>query len=301
MVLELQREAYQQQTSVSVLLRKAYTLSRKLKVEEFTKWAELEMNGYKDNMDELPDYRIVYGETKALNPYHGYIPAYFPTEYQEILRKRKMPPPLTEIELYVKQGEEKKGNLLYKYSSETQMTFKKMSKSEFEVSLHIPVSQFNTILDKVRNIILEWTLKLEEEGVLGEGMTFSAQEKEKAVKSTATIITNIGTMINSQLQQNTENSSQTLKVEGFKMENLSSLISELEKLQGEITDPALKQELASEVEVLQSQVKSPKPKMGIIKEALMSVRNIAEGTTGNVLASSIQDQVMMLLASLGGS
>ncbi|MBA3883837.1 MAG: hypothetical protein H0X73_14305 [Chthoniobacterales bacterium] len=39
------------------------------------------------------------------------------------------------------------------------------------------------ILDAVRNTILEWTLKLEADGVLGEGMTFSQQEKKAVMKN----------------------------------------------------------------------------------------------------------------------
>lgn len=299
LVLELQREAYQQQTSVSILLRKAYTLSRKLKVEEFSRWAELELNGYND-ADDLPDYRTVHGETKALNPYHGYIPAYFHTEVESLIKKKNILSPLTEVEVLVKQGEENGGMLMSKYPSDVQMALMKMTDVDFEVSLHIPVSQFNNILDKVRNIILEWTLKLEEEGVLGEGMTFSEKEKEMAAKSSAPIVNYIGTMVNSQLQQNTEHSNQSLKVEEFKMESLHSLINDLEKLQEEVQDPAVKQELASEIAVLQSQAQSPKPKQGIIREALKSVRNIAEGITGSLLAPSVLQHATTILSTLGG-
>lgn len=298
-VLELQREALQQQTSVSILLRKAYTLSRKLKVEEFTKWAELELHGYKD-AEDLPDYRVVYGEIKAFNPYQGYIPAYFHTEIDELIKKKDTLSPINEIELLVKQGEKNRGMLMFKFPPQIQKSLMRMIEVDFEVSLHFPVSQYTNILDKVRNIILEWTLKLEEEGVLGEGMTFSEKEKEMAVKSTAPIINHIGTMINSQLQQNTEHSTQTLNVEEFNVESLHSLISDLEKLQEEVQDPAAKQELASEIEVLQSQVKSPNPKQGIIKEALKSVRNIAEGTTGSLVASGILQQATLILSTLGG-
>ncbi|QCT47302.1 hypothetical protein FORC086_25940 [Bacillus cereus] len=298
LVLELQREAYQQQTSVSVLLRKAYALSIKLKVKELTEWAELELNGYKV-AEDLPDYRVLHGEIKAFNPYHGYIPSYFHTEIESMIRKRNLFSPLTEVELLVKQGEENGGTLMYNFPSNVQRMFMEMTKHEFETSLHIPVSQFNNILDQVRNIILQWTLKLEEEGVLGEDMTFSEKEKEMAVKSTAPIINHIGTMINSQLQQNTEHSNQSLKVEEFKIESLDSLISSLDQFQKELQEPKLKQELASEIEVLQSQLKSPNPKKVIIKEALKSVRNIAEGTTGSIVATGILQQVTSILSTLG--
>lgn len=299
MVLELQREAYQQHTSVSVLLRKAYILSKKFKVVEFSSWVNMELNGYKEK-DEVPEYRIVHGEIKALNPYHGYIPAYFQQEINELISKKNIAIPITEIEMLVEQGKNNGGVLMYNLPSVAQHMLMNLSQAEFQFSLHIPVSHFNRILDKVRNVILEWTMRLDEEGVLGEGMTFSEKEKEIAVKSTTPVINLIGTMINSQLQQNTEHSTQTLKMEEFKVESLNSLIIDLIKLQEEVKEPELKQELASEIEVLQSQVKSPKPKQEIIKEALKSVRNIAEGTTGSLVATGILEKVTLILSALSG-
>jgi len=41
-------------------------------------------------------------------------------------------------------------------------------------------NQVTSIFDAVRNRILDWTLKLEAEGILGEGMTFTPKEKEAA-------------------------------------------------------------------------------------------------------------------------
>jgi hypothetical protein len=42
-------------------------------------------------------------------------------------------------------------------------------------------NQLAGIVDTVRTIIVEWSLKLEAEGILGAGMTFSESEKKKAV------------------------------------------------------------------------------------------------------------------------
>ena len=41
-------------------------------------------------------------------------------------------------------------------------------------------SEIYRILSTVRNKILEWTLLLEENGIIGEGMTFTEEEKQKA-------------------------------------------------------------------------------------------------------------------------
>jgi hypothetical protein len=299
-VLELQREAYEHNTSISILLRKAYTLAKKLQVTEFEKWCDLELNGYDNH--ELPDYRFVHGEVKARNPYVGYIPAIFTPELHEIISKRNIPQPITEIEEYVRTGETNgNGTLMYTFTSDQQLMLMKLTGHDFQISLHIPTSQFKKIIDRVRNIILEWTLKLEEQNVRGEGMTFSDNEKQRASKTEGTIINYIGNMSNSQLQQNTTNSTQTLQISESIKDELTSLIHDIKKLKEEVADPELQAELTSELEVLEAQVKSPKPKHTIIGETLKSIRNITEGIAGSLIASGIAAKIPIILTTLGVS
>lgn len=296
LVLELQKEAYLQDTTISVLVRKAYIVARKLGITEFVEWSEKELNGYKNKKD-LPSYRVVNGHLQAFNPYRGYIPAYFPKEIDELLNTRAIFSPIAEIEQYIIQGNENKGMMMYKFDSNTQLKLMQMANADFEVSLHIPVTQFSKIVDNVRNIILEWTLKLEQEGILGENMTFNEQEKQAATHVPS--VTNIiGTMVNSQLQQHSNNSTQSLSVGEFKVESLKEIVEQGNLLLQEITDTEVKAELQADIAVLETQLTSPKPKNGIIKESLSSVRNIAEGITGSLLATGIVEKIIPLLATL---
>ena len=73
LVLELQADAINQEVSCSDLLRKALVVSKKLEVDSIENWLYQELNGYSGSpSDEIPDYRIIRGQVKALNPYHGY-------------------------------------------------------------------------------------------------------------------------------------------------------------------------------------------------------------------------------------
>jgi hypothetical protein len=45
-------------------------------------------------------------------------------------------------------------------------------------------TEVTKIIDAVRTTILEWALQLEEEGILGDGIRFSDEEKQKAATST---------------------------------------------------------------------------------------------------------------------
>jgi hypothetical protein len=73
--------------------------------------------------------------------------------------------------------------------------------------LHISVKAIAAIVDNVRNTVLQWALKLEQEGIIGDGMSFSKKEKEKALTSTNIHIAGnfqgvLGNVNNSDVTQN---------------------------------------------------------------------------------------------------
>ena len=51
---------------------------------------------------------------------------------------------------------------------------------ETQFSFETSRSEIYRILSTIRNKILEWALLLEEHGIVGEGMTFTDEEKQKA-------------------------------------------------------------------------------------------------------------------------
>ena len=83
-VLELQREALDETVSTESLLRKAYLVAKKLKLEEFEDWLSQEQNGY---VGQIPEYRSIRGEIKAWNPYHGWIPVVMSGKYADEFTK----------------------------------------------------------------------------------------------------------------------------------------------------------------------------------------------------------------------
>lgn len=288
LVLELQREAYLSESSILNLVRKAYVLARKLDVEELVVWLNREMEGYKEiNQEEVPTYRLVHGHIKAWNPYLGcYIPAIFDGKTDEMLSKKGLIQPIAAIEKQIEEANANKSSLILIFPPSLQIELMKSIGHDFEVSLHVPVSEFENITNRVRDIILEWTLRLEEKGIKGENMTFNADEKKSASQIT-NIYNHIGTMVNSPLQQNSNNSSQTVTIGEFKVESLKEIVEQGRLLLEQVTDGDTKAELKSELTVLEAQAESPKPKKAIIKESLASIRNIAEGATGSVLVNLV--------------
>jgi hypothetical protein len=77
LVEQLQTEAMNLSVRVASLLLKTKALATKLNLQELLEWANRELSGYAQT-DDIPRYRMVQGEYKVWNPYHGWQPLLFP-------------------------------------------------------------------------------------------------------------------------------------------------------------------------------------------------------------------------------
>ncbi|MBS4068681.1 MAG: hypothetical protein A2329_07540 [Sulfurimonas sp. RIFOXYB2_FULL_37_5] len=278
-VIELQQDALNSDIPVTDLLRKAYVVARKLKLSDFEKWIKLELYGYLGN-ENTPEYRNVHGSVKAWNPYHGWQPIYFeePT-IAESLSKRKSTQRVAELESLLQKGD----NLQMPFSAEQENEICNAIGERVQVTLMTPSTNIIRVIDAVRNIILNWALKLEEDGVLGENMTFSDDEKDKAESHSYNVNHFYAEVTGSQIQQSSPNAKQTQSLKEFSTTNINNFISSLkEKINDIEVNEDISKELNAEISTIEIQSSSPKPKKGIIKESLSSIRTILEGATGSV-------------------
>lgn len=206
-VLELQREVLKQDGDILSLLRKAYLIARKLQLKDFGKWVNCEMNGY-DVQDNIPRYRHLTGEVKAWNPYHGWIPVVFNQDLglDEYESRDSI---ATLIDVY-RNSDEKRA--IVNFPAGVNAALNKTARFATKYALFISVNQIFNIEENVRTAILEWSIALEENGIIGEGLQFSKEEKK--IAATTPIINNyttnfFGDVSNSQVQQGTDNSTQT--------------------------------------------------------------------------------------------
>jgi hypothetical protein len=213
LVLELQREALSHDTKVSPLLRKAKAVAVKLKLEEFRVWVDLELEGYQGR--EVPAYRLIKGQLKALNPYRGLIPMMFgDPEIAEKVSSHHCRMGLGPIEELVSKHDDTEDTFHVPLPDNLQLSLMQLQGDyPLPCVLLLPKSGLVRILDSVRNSILDWSLKLEADGILGEGMSFSSQEKEVASGRADQLgppinILMIGKMENSQVQHGSPNSKQ---------------------------------------------------------------------------------------------
>ena len=180
-ILELRAEIMSPDCDVVNVLRRAHVIAVKLGLKEFDQWISCELNGY-PSAEPCPDYRTVRGVLKANNPYRGLIPVRFTDpELERALSKTTIPKSISEIVSLCKIT----SDFLLSELSVEQLNFLRrncnsFSSAEYPISLILPKTSLMEIVEKVKNTILEWTLKLEEKGILGENLKFSETEKKSA-------------------------------------------------------------------------------------------------------------------------
>jgi hypothetical protein len=170
-VLELQAEAMDASTNLGSLLRKSLAVATKLQLAEWIAWCKCELNGYPSGAN-IPEYRNLYGEMKMFNPYNGVWMQF--AGLGPI--KTSCSQPVAEVQELAKPG----GMICQPVPPEA---YRRMTEIITPPQVILQKTSMVGILDAVRNTILEWTLKLEADGVLGEGMTFSQQEKKTVMKN----------------------------------------------------------------------------------------------------------------------
>jgi len=203
LVLELQRDALDRSIHITDLLRKALLVSRKLKIKDIEAWIHSELNGYKENL--IPEYRIVYGELKAFNPYVGWIPVTVDKQLDQMIRRQNVFLSVSQIESLADKSEG--GNFVIKFQSTQANMIMRLMGEQFEPALYVPTHHLIRIIDTTKTKILEFALDLEEKGVLGNGIVFSKDDQIRAQTINYNTI-NIQHMENSQIQQDSDGASQ---------------------------------------------------------------------------------------------
>lgn len=202
-ILELQKDALDEKVDVVTLLRKVFLVSTKLGLTELNTWANNELNGYKDN-DAIPEYRKTKGELKSFNRFHGWIKVGFPnSELEEKITVTSTSQSIAEIQR-LKASDNT--TLTQNFNGDHLRILQEMIGTNNDLSLFIPVTAMDHIVSSVRNTILDWSLKLEQEGILGQDLEFSGIEKERASMTTNINIENfqgvLGDVSNSEVTQN---------------------------------------------------------------------------------------------------
>jgi hypothetical protein len=237
------------------------------------------------------------GRPQALNPYRGgWIPIILGNnELDEMLASCDVRESVASLESLVERSETGfvqfpiPPGLITEINNLTEVSFGTMS-------VHLSITQVHGLLDCVRNMVLDWALKLERVGIKGEGMTFNREEKQLANAPSNTFnIGNIGSMVGN---LGSQNSSGDITGSAISVDQVKSLADELQPhlsaLKAAGADGRL---LDTSLANIHKQGTSRNPDQSALRGALTDLRNALSGAAGNLIASGA---IAMISKMIGG-
>ena len=167
---EIQNDAVNSNVKVSDLLRKCKILAYRLGNIDFKNWVESELNGYPENLDVLPDYRVLYVNSKGnfsgnfgsgLNNIDMLVYT-LPSEFYEQMSTAKFINPIATLENLTNGNstvlsQDWNPAVLAKYGSDMYQGYNCIQAWKV-----IPVSSVIGIVDVVKTKILSFVLEIEE-------------------------------------------------------------------------------------------------------------------------------------------
>lgn len=299
LVERLQQDSLDTKVPVTDLLMRCILAATKLSQNEFADWARCELDGY--GKKKLPNYRLVTGTPQAFNPFRGFQDIMF-VNPKEKLRVSTMHfnQPISEIEQTLQASDGTPGGVFkVNYHPTTEKKLMDAMNTELKPVLSVSPGQITKIMNAVRKIVLEWSLKLEANGIQGQEVGFSEEEKQRASVITYNVKTLIqGSISNSQLQISSPKGSQ---LSSFEQVDLAALTHIIDGIQGSIDrlqiDVNRKEVLSSEVVKLKDESLAQEPRTHVIREGLSTIRNVLEGAASDILAAGFLYQIQKLIGS----
>lgn len=300
-VLDLQQEILKPECDILNALRKARLIASKLDLKEFDTWVQLELNGYANaDSENIPNYRSVKGTLKAFNPARGWIPVQCPNdELEKTICELKMWQPISELqELYQHHTNE---TLMYQFPAGQMEMLNEMCKPPIPVqfALHISAYCMKSIIEQVKNCILEWTIRLENKGILGEGMRFSQEETAMAQKLPQTIHNYYGNVVNGSINQ-----SQVVSGDNNTISfNYGQADDFIQKVKNAINDELPSGENRETADELVAEVETKlaaQAKPGIIKATLVGLKEFLIGAGANVAGTLVAQYLQQGIDKITG-
>lgn len=293
-VLDMQQEIMKPDCDILTVLRKAHLIAAKLNLNEFDVWINHELNGYGDcPRDSIPDYRTARGVLKAFNPYNGWIPAQCQDdELEKMICTQKLHMPISELIDLCKTTQD---HVILQFPAGQMSAIANLFDTPvpMQFALHIPISQIVSIIDKTKNMLLEWSIKLESVGITGENMKFNQEEKNMAKDIPQQANYYYGTVINGNVSESQVVSGNN-NTSTYNTDEMKAVVDEIRaSLQNESIvqdDKESALEILEDISTKLSQNKKP----GIIKSAFVGLKDFVLAAGANVTAALITAKIQGL-------
>lgn len=290
LILEIQRGALDPKFPLETLLRQMKVAAVKLSLDSLESWVENELNGYSG---DLPDYRVVLAAPYGWNAYNGWIPMQSDSsQFMDTLSTANIGQNVSSLEDLLNTSSD--GTMMMNMSVELVAYINKLSGLNTAKMVHkVSRGTLVTIVSRVRNLILDWSIKMEKAGITGEGLTFSDAEKLQARETMSTInIENFNGVLGNDNNTGDINAN-------FNIAQASKLIEDirgyLPNLRNEGVDT---QKLVLILNKIDGESKKAKPDRKLVRSLLESVRDVLVGASGGLTAEGAK---ALLTSFLNGS
>lgn len=286
LVEELQRRALDGTVPVSTLLRYAKTIAVKLDLSDALVWINGELNGYMDQpVESIPPYRIVHGQVRGLNPYHGWQPVQFEnTKHAELFSTAHLGQSIGAMTGGAPDSDAGT-TIAFQWHPATKQQLLSSLSSASDVMLELSSLQIAGVVDAVRNVVLDWALELEKKGISGEGMTFSFDEKREAKEvSHNYFIQNAGVVGNVSDQAQVRNQ-QSVQI-NINIAALQDVVGQARAHLSDLPEPT-RTSLEPLLADIEQEIKAGNGNQGRLRELVESAKRICEAAAGNLTAAGI--------------
>ncbi len=296
-VLELQKEIISDEKPLSSILLKAKLIAFKLGINDIKNWIDQEINGY-DEVKKVPSYRVIKTELRGLNMKREWILTSLGKNNKHLL-DRKRRESVSMLEDLIKKSN---GMLAVIPVTDELNYLAKISRVNTEFQYHFSSSAVVSILNSIKDRLLNWSLELEKNNILGKGLEFSREEKENAGKVIFNIISgdmngHIG-KLNGNLEQNIDNSvDNSIDIKNFN--KIEIFTTQIDKYINELDlDDKSKKEILDENNLLKKEIKKVKPDKNNIKNSIEKISNMVKKISGDVASNIITSGILQVIAEI---
>lgn len=292
MVLDLQQACLDEKVSCYNLLLRAYAIAEKLNIKDMAEFCTNEINGYYDIDDKIiPLYRKIHVNTEAYKETSKrWEPVSFPAGHPRSMRF--VVESIPEIE---KLEQSKQEMLEVRLNYDDQLAIYQIIDMPKPLFVHqiFMAAQVTSILNIVRKLVLDWALKLEKQGILGESLIFSDEEQSKVKDVPSIQIIQNWNMNRASFFNSPINSSNTIN-NGFDFKKISELMEDISQKLIDLALPDNQEtELKSAITEIRDMV-AKKDETGV-RKILRKIENICQSIPGNVIAALICSQIGQIL------
>lgn len=294
LIVDLQKDIFEGK-DIKSILTKALMVSNELELSDFNEWINLELMGYKDNMDKLPDYRKLECEVRGnfmeqvgfnLVTTSNAPISNLPDEINKQLRDVQVYQSILELIHICDIHHE---TVRFKPDFKIENLLKSYLPNAIEIYRVCPIFQLEAIIDRVRNEIMNWCSELKKNDIYGESYSFTTEEIETAKTINYNIILN-----NSKIH--VEDSNFNIS---YKQDILINLEGIKNVLKENSVDNRMLTEINNQIIIIEQELEKDIPDVDKMENASKYMRDfimqVMTGAVANLLLQYINPIIQVLL------